>query len=201
MTTRPEKGEPAPLITLPASGDSSISLGKPDGGGQILFFYPKDNTPGCTTEARDFSEKESAFRDLGYQIVGISRDSLKSHETFIGKQDLKVILASDEDGTACKAYGVWVEKKLYGRTYMGIERSTFAVNREGKIIAVWRKVRVKGHAEMVLAQITGSPQGTEPIVEWLVVDRSPSQVSMSTGYAPLIETASLPGLLIVAQTS
>jgi peroxiredoxin Q/BCP len=161
MTTRPEKGDPAPLITLPASGDSSISLGKPDGGGQILFFYPKDNTPGCTTEARDFSEKESAFRDLGYQIVGISRDSLKSHENFIGKQDLKVILASDEDGTACKAYGVWVEKKLYGRTYMGIERSTFAVNREGQIIAVWRKVRVKGHAEMVLAQITGSPQGTE----------------------------------------
>ncbi|WP_084419137.1 peroxiredoxin [Henriciella litoralis] len=143
-------GDPAPTLKLPGS-DGDISIPSQNGRGQVVFFYPKDNTPGCTTEAKAFSEHQEAFEKAGYDIVGISRDSLASHEKFIEKQGLTVPLASDEDGSACEAFGVWVEKSMYGRKFMGIERSTFLIGADGTIIETWRKVRVKGHVEAVLS--------------------------------------------------
>ena len=150
MTSRPEKGELAPKLHLPATPDGEVTLGAAKGAGQVLFFYPKDNTPGCATEARDFSAQKSAFDALGLEIIGISRDSLRSHTSFAAKQNLTVTLASDEDGTACQAYGTWVLKQNYGREYLGIERTTFLIDHTGKILEIWRKVRVKGHVDSVL---------------------------------------------------
>ncbi|MEM6533993.1 MAG: thioredoxin-dependent thiol peroxidase [Pseudomonadota bacterium] len=150
MTNRLEKGDTAPAITLPATNDRQVNLSQPKGKGLVLFFYPKDSTKGCTTEAQDFSALKSAFEALNVEIIGISRDSLASHEKFIIKSDLTVALASDEDGAASEAFGVWVEKSMYGKTYMGIERSTFLIGSDGKVAELWRKVRVKGHAETVL---------------------------------------------------
>ena len=115
-----------------------------------LYFYPKDDTTGCTREAQDFSALAGDFDSVGVDIVGISRDSVKSHAKFIGKYDLKVALGSDEGGEVCEAFGVWVEKSLYGRRYMGIERATFLIDRDGKIARIWRKVKVAGHASEVL---------------------------------------------------
>lgn len=122
-----------------------------EGRGLIIFFYPRDNTPGCTTEAKDFTELKDAFATKGFDIVGISREDLASHEKFIEKQALGIPLAADDDGSACEAFGVWKEKNMYGRKFMGIERSTFAIGPDGMIIECWRKVRVKGHAEEVLS--------------------------------------------------
>ena len=119
----------------------------------VLYFYPKDDTPGCTTEAKDFTALAGDFAKAGAAVVGVSRDSMARHEKFAGKHALDLILASDEDGKVCEAYGVWVEKKNYGRTYMGIQRSTFLIGPDGKIIRIWPKVRVKGHAEEVLAAV------------------------------------------------
>jgi peroxiredoxin Q/BCP len=153
MTNRPEKGDTAPVIELPATDTSAVSLGKPGKTGQILFFYPKDNTPGCTTEAQDFSAQKARLADLGYHVIGVSRDSLAAHQRFRDKQALTVPLASDETGIACEAFGVWVEKKMYGKTFMGIERSTFLVEKDGRISEVWRKVKVKGHVDAVIAHI------------------------------------------------
>lgn len=150
MTNRPEKGDAAPAVTLPICDEQTVDLAAPQGKGQILFFYPKDNTPGCTNEAIAFSGLKDEFAALGVAIVGISKDSLKSHGNFKTKHALTVELASDPDGVACEAFGIWVEKKNYGRTYMGIERSTFLILQDGTIGEVWRKVRVKGHAEAVL---------------------------------------------------
>lgn len=150
MTSRPEKGATAPDITLPATPGDSVNLGKPNNKGHVVFFYPKDNTSGCTTEAIAFTALQGAFAELGIGIIGVSKDSLKSHDNFRTKHDLTMPLASDADGTACEAYGVWVEKKMYGKTYMGIERSTFLIAADSTIAEVWRKVRVKGHAETVL---------------------------------------------------
>lgn len=117
----------------------------------VVYFYPKDSTPGCTTEAIDFTNAKDDFAAAGTEIVGVSRDSLKRHENFINKQNLGIALLSDEEGKMTEDYGVWVEKKNYGRTYMGIERSTFLIDESGKITHVWRKVRVKGHVDAVLA--------------------------------------------------
>lgn len=143
-------GDPAPRLQLETtSGTVSIPSGR--GRGLILFFYPKDNTPGCTNEAKDFSALKAAFDEKGFDIVGISRDSLQSHEKFIEKQALTIPLAVDEDGSVCEAFGVWKEKNMYGRKFMGIERSTFAISADGMIIEGWRKVRVKGHADKVLS--------------------------------------------------
>ena len=122
-----------------------------DARGLIIFFYPRDNTPGCTTEAKAFFELKDAFAEKGFDIVGISREDLASHEKFIEKQALGIPLAADDDGSACEAFGVWKEKNMYGRKFMGIERSTFAIDPDGMIIECWRKVRVKGHAEEVLS--------------------------------------------------
>lgn len=117
----------------------------------VLYFYPKDDTSGCTKEAQEFSALCSEFADAGAVVVGISKDSEKSHAKFIAKYDLKVSLGSDESGDVCDAFGVWVEKSMYGKKYMGIERSTFLIDAQGKIARVWRKVKVPGHVAEVLA--------------------------------------------------
>ncbi|MEM5517604.1 peroxiredoxin [Henriciella sp. AS95] len=151
MTAALAEGGKAPKLELPATGESNLKV--PTDGGLVLFFYPKDNTPGCTNEAKDFSALKADFAEKGYEVVGISRDSLASHEKFIAKQELTIRLASDEDGAACEAFGVWVEKNMYGRKYMGIERSTFIISPDGVIRSVWRKVKVKEHAKTVLTTI------------------------------------------------
>lgn len=141
----------APTLTLPATGGGEVTIPSPEGRRQVIFFYPRDNTPGCTTEAKAFTELKQQFADKETEIIGISRDTLASHDKFIQKQELDVILASDKDGTACEAFGVWVEKSMYGRKFMGIERSTFVIESDGTVSHVWRKVKVKGHAEDVLS--------------------------------------------------
>jgi thioredoxin-dependent peroxiredoxin len=117
----------------------------------ILYFYPKDDTSGCTKEAQEFSALAVEFAKAGAVVIGISKDSEKSHGKFITKYDLKVALGSDESGAVCEAFGVWVEKSMYGKKYMGIERSTFLIDGQGKIVQAWRKVKVPGHAAEVLA--------------------------------------------------
>ena len=151
MTTRPEKGDKAPNVTLPATGAAEINLGRPAEKGHVVFFYPRDNTPGCTTESQDFSALKSEFEALGVSIVGVSKDSMKSHDKFIEKKDLTVPLASDEEADASEQFGVWVEKNMYGKKYMGIERSTFLIASDGTILEAWRKVKVKEHGQAVLA--------------------------------------------------
>lgn len=151
MTSRLEKGASAPKVTLNTIPEGEVTLGE-GARGQVVFFYPKDNTPGCTNEAKDFSAAKAEFDALGFDIIGVSKDSLKKHENFIAKQELSVTLASDIEGTACEAYGVWVEKAMYGKKYMGIERSTFLISAGGKVLEVWQKVKVKGHALEVLAE-------------------------------------------------
>lgn len=151
------------MMSTPAVGDAmpDVAMETPDGGsvkpsdfkGQklVIFFYPKDNTPGCTTENKDFSALKDQFDAAGVALLGVSKDSARKHQNFIAKHELKAPLATDAetDGLA-EALGVWVEKKMYGKTYWGLERSTFLVDAEGKIAQVWRKVKVKGHAEEVL---------------------------------------------------
>jgi len=155
MTVVLIEGDQAPDFSLPRDGGETISLSDYKGKKVVVYFYPKDSTPGCTTEANDFTRLKSAFDAAGVEIAGVSRDSLKRHENFINKQDLKIALLSDEEGTMTDAFGVWVEKKNYGRTYMGIERSTFLIDESGKIERIWRKVRVKGHVDAVLAAAKG----------------------------------------------
>ncbi|OWK28261.1 peroxiredoxin [Sphingomonas mucosissima] len=116
----------------------------------VVYFYPKDDTKGCTREAQDFSALADEFTNAGVSVLGISRDTPAKHQKFIAKYDLAVALASDEDGSACEAFGTWVEKSMYGRTYMGIERATFLFDREGRVAREWRKVKVAGHADAVL---------------------------------------------------
>jgi thioredoxin-dependent peroxiredoxin len=146
-------GEAAPDFSLPAAGGETLRLSTFRGRFLVLYFYPKDDTPGCTNEALAFSSLAAEFGRFGAQIVGVSRDSISSHERFIAKHALTIRLASDESGAVCEAYGVWKEKKLYGRAFMGVERTTFLIGPTGKIEEVWRKVRVPGHAEAVLASL------------------------------------------------
>jgi len=143
-------GSAAPPFVL-ASALGPISPQTLRGTPYVLYFYPKDDTSGCTREAQDFSALNSAFEQLGVRIIGVSRDDLASHTRFQTKYDLTVTLASDESGEACQAFGVWVEKSMYGRKYMGIERSTFLYDAAGLLRNHWRKVKVPGHAEQVLA--------------------------------------------------
>jgi len=149
MTNRPEKGDKAPNVTIPVSDEETVNLGKPVGAAHVVYFYPRDNTPGCTTESVDFSTLQPKFEALGAQIIGVSKDSLKSHANFAQKKELTVLLASDENADASEQFGVWVEKNMYGKKYMGIERSTFIILANGTIAEAWRKVKVKGHAEAV----------------------------------------------------
>jgi len=153
VTTTLEPGQVAPEFSLPGNNGKTLSLSDYAGKPLVLYFYPKDNTPGCTTEAQDFTATLGDFQAQGAEIVGVSRDSVKKHENFIAKYDLGIDLISDEEGSLCEAYGVWVEKKNYGRTYMGIERSTFLIDADGKISRIWRKVRVKGHVAEVLEAV------------------------------------------------
>jgi peroxiredoxin Q/BCP len=151
------KGDRVPDVELVAPDSAKISPADFRGHKLVLYFYPKDDTPGCTREAQDFTELADAFEKAGTWVVGVSKDSPASHDRFAGKYDLKIRLASDVDGRACEAFGVWVEKQNYGRTYMGIERATFLINRDGTIDRIWRKVRVAGHAEEVLEAAKALP--------------------------------------------
>lgn len=140
------EGRKPPALSLPTDGGGHIDLTGP----AVVYFYPKDDTPGCTNEGKDFSGLIEDFRAIGVSVIGVSRDSVKKHDRFKAKHDLKVILASDEDGAVTQAWGVWVEKQLYGRKYMGIERATFLIDADGTVRRAWRNVRVPGHAQEVL---------------------------------------------------
>jgi len=148
-------GDQAPDFTLPADGGGTVSLKDLEGRKVVLYFYPKDDTPGCTREACGFRDEMPALARQGVEVVGVSRDSVKRHDGFKAKYGLPFTLASDEDGTVCEAYGVWVEKMNYGRKYMGIERSTFLIDEQGKIARAWRKVKVGGHVDEVKKAAAG----------------------------------------------
>ena len=146
------EGDKAPDLVVTASDGSSFDLSAP-GLPLVLYFYPKDDTSGCTREAQDFTQIAGDFASAGAKVVGVSRDPMKKHEKFIGKYDLKVPLASDEDGRISNAFGTWVEKSMYGRKYMGMERSTFLIAMDGRVVKAWRKVKVPGHAAEVLKAV------------------------------------------------
>ncbi|MEJ7015112.1 peroxiredoxin [Sinorhizobium meliloti] len=145
------QGDVAPEFELPRDGGGSISLAELRGKPIVLFFYPKDDTKACTEEAISFSALAKEFQEAGIALVGMSPDSAKSHDRFTKKHGLTVALGADEDKAAANAYGVWVEKSTYGRKYMGVERTTFLIDRQGVISRVWEKVKVPGHADEVLA--------------------------------------------------
>jgi peroxiredoxin Q/BCP len=146
-------GSKAPAFTLERDGSSEVSLKDFKGKALVLYFYPKDDTPGCTTEAIGFSAKLKQFQKAGAEIVGVSKDTVAKHDKFKAKHKLGVTLASDPEGETCEAYGVWKEKTLYGRKYMGIERSTFLIDAEGRIAHQWRGVKIAGHVEEVLEAV------------------------------------------------
>jgi len=150
MSQSPDVGDKAPAFQLPTDGDEEISLKKLKGKKVVLFFYPRDDTPGCTKEAIGFTDKLSAFKRANTEIVGISKDTVEKHGKFRAKHNLKVVLGSDTEGDALNDYGVWVEKNMYGKKSMGIQRSTFLIDEKGIVRQVWRKVRVPGHVEEVL---------------------------------------------------
>lgn len=152
MTKTLKPGDPAPPWDLPTAGGGRVSLADLKGKRVVLYFYPKDDTPGCTREALSFTEKAKAFASAKTVVVGVSRDSVAKHDKFAAKHGLKLILASDEDGAVCERYGVWVEKNLYGRTFMGVERATFLIDERGRIARIWRRVKVPGHVEEVLKE-------------------------------------------------
>ncbi|MGE0743990.1 MAG: thioredoxin-dependent thiol peroxidase [Rhodospirillales bacterium] len=143
-------GDKAPDFTLPSDGGGKVSLKSLRGKKVVLYFYPKDDTPGCTTEACSFRDAMPDFRKVDAVIIGISKDSVARHDKFRAKYNLPFALASDEDGEIVEAYGSWVEKSLYGKKYMGIDRSTFLIDGKGVIRNIWRKVKVNGHVEDVL---------------------------------------------------
>lgn len=151
MAKELEPGDKAPAFSLTRDGGDTISLAGLKGRKVVLYFYPKDDTPGCTTEAIDFTRLTDEFAKAGTDVIGVSRDSVAKHEKFAAKHKLGVALGADEDGTVTEAYGVWQEKSLYGKKYMGIQRATFLIDGDGVIRRVWPKVSVKGHADEVLA--------------------------------------------------
>jgi peroxiredoxin Q/BCP len=144
-----QEGDKGPAITIAASDGSKFDLAAP-GRPLVLYFYPKDDTSGCTREAQDFTALKSEFEKAGVRVIGVSRDPMRSHEKFIGKYGLAVPLASDEDGRISEAFGTWVEKSMYGRKYMGMERATYLIGADGRVLEAWRKVKVPRHAEEVL---------------------------------------------------
>ena len=146
-----QEGDKAPDFELPTESGETLKLSKLGGKPVVVYFYPKDDTTGCTAEAKDFTRLAPDFGKLGVAVIGISPDSPESHQRFARKYDLKVRLAADADKAVAMAYGVWVEKSMYGRRYMGVDRSTFLVDAQGKVAKAWRKVKVSGHAEEVLA--------------------------------------------------
>jgi peroxiredoxin Q/BCP len=154
-------GQTAPDFTLPRDGGAAggaeagatVTLSALRPGKVVLFFYPKDDTSGCTLEAQDFTARLADFAAAGTTVIGVSKDSVQSHDKFCKKYGLGIVLASDEAGHTCEDYGVWVEKSMYGKTYMGIERATFLIGPDGRIGRVWRKVSVPGHVDEVLAAL------------------------------------------------
>ena len=151
MTVDLKAGDPAPDFDLPTDHGGRASLSALKGKKVVLYFYPKDDTSGCTSEAKAFTEGAGGFAKAGAVVIGVSKDPVLSHEKFKAKYDLNFPLGADVDGKTVEAYGVWVEKSMYGRKYMGIERATFLIDPQGKIARVWRKVKVPGHAAEVLA--------------------------------------------------
>lgn len=151
------EGSAAPDFTLPRDGGGTISLSGLRPQKVVLYFYPKDDTPGCTIEAIDFTRMAAEFAAAGTVVIGLSKDSVKAHDKFCRKHGLGIILASDEGSDTCERYGVWAEKSMYGRTYQGIERATFLIDGAGKIARVWPKVKVEGHAAEVLAAAQSLP--------------------------------------------
>jgi len=149
MTIELQPGDKAPDFDLPTD-DGRVSLAGLKGKPVVLYFYPKDDTPGCTNQAKGFSELIDDFGKAGATVIGVSKDSIAAHAKFRAKHDLKIVLASDKDSDVIERYGAWVEKSLYGRKYMGIDRSTWLIDGEGVLRGVWRKVKVAGHAEAVL---------------------------------------------------
>lgn len=143
-------GSAAPAFSLPRDGGDTVTLANLRGQAVVLYFYPRDDTPGCTKEAIAFSCLKSEFDAAGAVILGVSKDTVAKHEKFRDKHDLSVALVSDAEGQLCEDYGVWVEKNMYGRKSMGIERATYLIDADGKIAQIWRKVKVPGHAEAVL---------------------------------------------------
>jgi peroxiredoxin Q/BCP len=158
--TEMTEGKPVPEVALPASDGSTFSLHAQKGKKVVLFFYPKDSTPTCTNEACDFRDYNGEFAAWNTVIVGISPDPLKSHGKFIGKFGLPFLLLSDEAHEVCERFGVWGLKKLYGREYMGVERSTFLIDEDGRLIQQWRKVKVEGHVEAVLEAVKNASTGS-----------------------------------------
>jgi peroxiredoxin Q/BCP len=148
------EGQKAPAITVTASDGTKLDLSAP-GRPLVLYFYPKDDTSGCTREAQDFTALAPEFERAGVKVIGVSRDPMKKHEKFIGKYGLAVPLASDEGGHISEAFGTWVQKSMYGRKYMGMERSTFLIGGDGRVVREWRKVKVPGHAQDVLEAAKG----------------------------------------------
>jgi thioredoxin-dependent peroxiredoxin len=148
------EGDKVPGLTTRLSDGTDLDLGSP-GQTLVLYFYPKDDTSGCTKEAQDFTDLAGDFAKAGVKVVGLSRDPMKKHDKFIAKYDLKVPLASDEDGAISDAFGTWVEKSMYGRKYMGMERATYLIGKDGRVAKAWRKVKVPGHADQVLAAARG----------------------------------------------
>ncbi len=153
MAKQLEVGDKAPAFSMTRDGGGKVSLADLKGKKVVLYFYPKDDTPGCTTEAIEFTRLKPEFARAGAEVIGVSRDSVAKHEKFAAKHKLAVALGADEDGTVTEAYGVWQEKSLYGRKYMGIMRATFLIDGDGVIRQVWPKVSVKGHADEVLAAV------------------------------------------------
>lgn len=145
-----QQGTPAPDFTAARDGGGTLTLSALRPKKVVLYFYPKDDTSGCTREALDFTAHAAAFEAAGAVVVGVSKDSAAKHDKFIAKHDLAVALVSDEESDICERYGVWAEKSMYGKKYMGIERATFLIDGEGRIARVWRKVKVPGHVEEVL---------------------------------------------------
>ncbi|WP_372992147.1 peroxiredoxin [Sulfitobacter sp.] len=149
----PDISQPAPDFTLPVTGGEDVTLSALQGKSVVLFFYPRDDTPGCTKESIGFSEHLDAFKEAGALVFGISRDTMAKHDKFTAKHDLTVPLLADVEGTVTESYGVWVEKNMYGKKSMGIERATYLIDPKGNIANIWRKVKVPGHVEEVLEAV------------------------------------------------
>jgi len=150
-----QPGQPAPDFTAPRDGGGTLTLSALRPKAVVLYFYPKDDTSGCTREALDFTAHAEAFEKAGAVVVGVSKDPVKAHDRFIAKHDLGIALVSDADSDICETYGTWAEKNMYGKTYMGIERTTVLIDGEGKVARVWNKVKVPGHVSEVLEAVKG----------------------------------------------
>lgn len=148
-------GSAAPDFTLPRDGGESVTLSALRPKKVVLYFYPKDDTPGCTKEALGFTDQVAVFEAAGAMVLGVSKDTVAKHDKFVAKHELGIALLSDAESEVCEAYGVWVEKSMYGKKYMGIERATFLIDGDGQVVQEWRKVKVPGHVDAILEAVRG----------------------------------------------